>query len=195
MPSILNFKLTKSTTMKIMSFTSTRILPGFMGLFLLPILSLLVPQEAKADCGWLDPTCKSGPGDCLFGRCPEESSGDSCLAVFTPAKSGTFFISNNTESSINFKLGSKPFSLAAPSDGTANDDIGEYTFKIRGSSSSSCDNVTSYKAPIISFDSSSAPGYQEKRYGVSDGAQYMFITTENGIDMQKIPTMEGITPQ
>jgi hypothetical protein len=28
-------------------------------------------QPAQAGCGWLDPTCHSGPNDCLFGACVE----------------------------------------------------------------------------------------------------------------------------
>lgn len=63
-------------SLKTMS-SPAKILPGVIGLFLLPILSLLVPQEAKAGCGWLDPTCHSGPNDCLFGSCGGDSSGDS----------------------------------------------------------------------------------------------------------------------
>jgi hypothetical protein len=34
---------------------------------------VLTASEAQAGCGWLDPTCNSGPGDCLFGACPKPS--------------------------------------------------------------------------------------------------------------------------
>lgn len=53
------------------------------------ILSVLalssVPAPAKAGCGWLDPTCDSGPGDCLFGACPGGRGGsESHLPVMPP---------------------------------------------------------------------------------------------------------------
>ena len=31
---------------------------------------VIVPRPAEAGCGLLDPTCRSGPNDCLFGSCP-----------------------------------------------------------------------------------------------------------------------------
>jgi hypothetical protein len=34
---------------------------------------VLNAPEAQAGCGRLDPTCRSGPGDCLFGACPRST--------------------------------------------------------------------------------------------------------------------------
>jgi hypothetical protein len=44
--------------------------------FVIPLASTLIlfsPQQAQADCGWLDPTCVSGPDDCLFGGCHHQA--------------------------------------------------------------------------------------------------------------------------
>lgn len=41
--------------------------------------------EAQAGCGRLDPTCRSGPGDCLFGACPKPS-GSKVPSDMTPPR-------------------------------------------------------------------------------------------------------------
>lgn len=49
---------------------------------------VLNAPEAQAGCGRLDPTCRSGPGDCLFGACPKPS-GSKVPSDMTPPKEKT----------------------------------------------------------------------------------------------------------
>lgn len=77
-------------------------------------LVLLNSQKAEAGCGWLDPTCDSGPNDCLFGACP--SSGDDGgsgaeIQVITPPTYYEFQIRNGTNNIVYFSINGTQYTL------------------------------------------------------------------------------------
>jgi hypothetical protein len=57
----------KMNTKKLLLFTTSLV-------FFPYFLTSFNTQQAQAGCGWLDPTCHSGPNDCLFGACVKPST-------------------------------------------------------------------------------------------------------------------------
>ncbi len=79
---------------------------------LLAAIPLLLAAPVQAGCGWLDPTCDSGPGDCLFGSCPSGgSSGGAEIQVVTPPTYYQFEIRNGTQSTIRFLINNDLYTL------------------------------------------------------------------------------------
>lgn len=126
----------------------------------LALLTAIVPVfaavPAQAACGWLDPTCDSGPGDCLFGACPSGGDGGSEIQVVTPATYYQFEIRNATNGTVYYSINGQHYSLPPGYHQS-------YRYPRTSGSSSGGSIGTRYNA-VISWDGQYTTGYQARNF-------------------------------
>jgi hypothetical protein len=146
---------------------------GVLSFFLLSGTQILLKPEkslAHVKCkvnhpfggGWEEVCPHFHPPD------PDDSGGSCTQSIVPPTK---YPIENKTNSTINFSINDKPFSV----------DPGKVITISVGGGSNGCNAGSS--AANISFDHSFADGSQRRGYSLSSNSSYYFVRTSDGIDL------------
>jgi hypothetical protein len=127
--------------------------------FTIPLVGTLIllnPQKAQAGCGLLDPTCRSGPDDCLFGSCDRGGGSGAEIQVITPATYYDFQVRNTTNDIVNFSINGTRYTLQP---GYRQD----FRYQRTAGSSSGGGSGQHYTV-TIRWDGAYASGYQDSSF-------------------------------